>query len=70
MESNRNENHEKYFQYSHLPDGKLQDVNRRFYCLLTELNETTLESAEKSAGVRKLLEAKDCFVRANLQLKG
>ena len=30
------------------------------------MDEVLPDGAEKSAGLRKLLEAKDCFVRANL----
>lgn len=54
-----------FFAYAHLPPH-LQDVSRPIG-ELAELMETTLPpSAEKSAGLRKLLEAKDCFVRAAL----
>jgi hypothetical protein len=31
------------------------------------MDEVLTESAEKTAGLRKLLEAKDCFVRAKLE---
>lgn len=55
----------KYFKYDHLPE-KLQGVSKEFAMLATSLNDTLPESAEKSAGLRKLLEAKDCFVRAVL----
>jgi len=55
----------KYFAYSHLPE-KLQELSRPS-CLLAEEMEALLPNgAEKSAGLRKLLEAKDCFVRAGL----
>lgn len=56
----------KHFRYDHLSEGKLQEVSKKFNLLAKELNEITPEDAEKSAGMRKLLEAKDCFVRANL----
>jgi hypothetical protein len=53
----------KYFAYSHLPE-KFQFVSKQV-CTLAELMEEILpDGPEKSAGMRKLLEAKDCFVRA------
>jgi hypothetical protein len=55
----------RYFAYSHLPE-KLQVISKPF-CDLAELMATSLPpSAETSAGLRKLLEAKDCAVRAAL----
>lgn len=55
----------KYFEYKHLPD-KLQEVSKPT-CELAQLMEDTLpDGPEKSAGLRKLLEAKDCLVRAAL----
>ncbi len=53
----------KYFAYAHLPE-KLQAVSKPFGELATQLDETLPNGAEKSAGLRKLLEAKDCMVRA------
>jgi hypothetical protein len=58
----------KYFEYSHLPE-KLQEVSKLFYTLAHGLDDTLPDCAEKSAGLRKLLEAKDCMVRAFLELK-
>lgn len=54
----------KYFKYDHLP-ASLQIVSEPF-CRLAETIDQLPESAEKTAGLRKLLEAKDCIVRANL----
>jgi len=55
----------KYFEFRHLPE-KLQEVSKPF-CDVAQAMDTLLpDSAEKSAGLRKLLEAKDCFVRAAL----
>lgn len=65
-DSNRNEKHEKYFKSSHLPEGKIQKIAQSFRSMIVDLNKLTPEGPEKSAGVRKMLEAKDCFVRANL----
>jgi len=52
----------KYFKYDHLPE-KLQAISKPFGDLAQEMNENLPDNAEKSAGLRKLLEAKDCFVR-------
>ena len=55
----------KYFSYEHLPEA-LQEVSKPIAELAKLMEETLPDSAEKSAGMRKLLEAKDCFVRAKL----
>lgn len=55
----------KYFAYRHLPDN-LRSVSEQVAKLAAHMEETLPPSAEKSAGMRKLLEAKDCFVRASL----
>lgn len=55
----------KYFEYSHLPP-KLQGVSKKLCELAKELDSSLPDSAEKTVGLRKLLEAKDCFVRAKL----
>lgn len=57
----------KYFEFAHLPD-KLQGVSRPIGELAKQMDEIVPDSAEKSAGLRKLLEAKDCLVRAALPL--
>jgi len=57
----------RFFSYDHLPEGKLQDVSRRFGELAGVMDDALVEGPEKSAGMRKLLEAKDCFVRAALE---
>lgn len=55
----------KFFEYSHLPE-KLQGVSKPIGELAKQMHETIPDSAEKAAGLRKLLEAKDCLVRAAL----
>ena len=55
----------KYFEYDHLPP-KLQDISRPLCELAHYIDVNTPNGAEKSAGLRKLLEAKDCIVRASL----
>lgn len=55
----------KYFDYEHLPE-KLQAVSKPIGDVARKMNEELPDGAEKSAGLRKLLEAKDCLVRAAL----
>ena len=52
----------KYFEFSHLPPH-LQEVSGKFHVLAYDMA-SRLEGPELTAGLRKLLEAKDCFVRA------
>lgn len=56
----------QFFVYEHLPEH-LQKVSKPCGDLAKEMDETLPETAEKTAGLRKLLEAKDCFVRALLE---
>lgn len=55
----------KYFEYEHLPDF-LQKVSGPVCDLAEYFDRELPDGPEKSAGLRKLLEAKDCFVRARL----
>lgn len=55
----------KYFGYVHLPEA-LQAVSKPIGDLAKWVETELPDGAEKSAGLRKLLEAKDCFVRAKL----
>jgi len=55
----------KFFDYEHLPE-KLQAVSKPIGDLARKMNEELPDGDEKSAGLRKLLEAKDCLVRAAL----
>lgn len=57
----------KFFEFKHLPE-KLQGVSGDVYALACSMEAQLPDSAEKSAGLRKLLEAKDCFVRAALPI--
>ena len=41
-------------------------TSKMVFDLANEINLLVPDCAEKSAGLRKLLEAKDCFVRASL----
>lgn len=55
----------KFFSYEHLPP-KLQEISKPMGELARKMGENLPESAEVTVGMRKLLEAKDCFVRAQL----
>lgn len=56
----------KWFAFDHLP-AHLRDVSKSVHDLAANMDATLPEGAEKTAGLRKLLEAKDCFVRAKLE---
>jgi hypothetical protein len=56
---------DKYFTYAHLPEH-LQSVSKPLAERAALMDATLPDGAEKSTGMRKLLAAKDCFVRAKL----
>ena len=55
----------QFFAYSHLPPH-LAVVSEPFGLLARTMVRTLPRNAERTAGLRKLLEAKDCAVRALL----
>lgn len=55
----------KFFDYKHLPEY-LQVVSKPF-ALLADQIAANLEGPEATMALRKLLEAKDCAVRAALK---
>lgn len=55
----------KYFDYSHLPPH-LQEVSKPIGELAYAMLKQLPDGEEKEVGLRKLLEAKDCFVRSKL----
>ena len=57
----------KYFAFAHLPP-KLQAVSKPLGELAEKLETLLPDGPEKSAGMRKLLEAKDCFVRCAIDM--
>lgn len=59
----------QYFHYAHLPPS-LRDTSARFCDLARFMIDSLPRSAERTAGLRKLLEAKDCAVRANIPPSG
>lgn len=58
----------EFFKYEHLPPH-LQAVSKPFCELAYLMTESLPDGPEVSAGLRKLLEAKDCAVRAALSKK-
>jgi hypothetical protein len=55
----------KYFAFAHLPE-RLQTVSKPLGELAEKMEALLSDGPEKEAGMRKLLEAKDCFVRSAL----
>lgn len=55
----------QFFAHSHLPPH-LQAISKPFGDLAQQMMETLPRNPERTAGLRKLLEAKDCAVRAVL----
>lgn len=56
-----------YFEYSHLPPH-LQRVSRHYAVMVDVLLSLLPDSPELTVALRKLLESKDCAVRAALDL--
>lgn len=57
----------RFFAYEHLPLGAMRGTSKQITKLAKFMDQLLPESAEKTAGMRKLLEAKDCFVRAAME---
>jgi hypothetical protein len=55
----------QFFGYSHLPEN-LQLISKPFGELAQKLVDILPRNPERTAALRKLLEAKDCAVRANI----
>ena len=55
----------QFFEYTHLP-AHLQAVSKPFGELAQHIEKTLPNNPEKTTALRKLLEAKDCAVRALL----
>jgi len=53
----------QFFEYEHLPE-KLKEVSKTFHTLAYEIVGTIPSNPERTVALRKLLEAKDCAVRA------
>jgi hypothetical protein len=55
----------QFFAFEHLPPH-LQNVSAAFYSLAQEIVRELPKNPERTTALRKLLEAKDCAVRARL----
>lgn len=55
----------QFFGYEHLP-AHLQEISKPFHHLAAEICLQTPKNPERTTALRKLLEAKDCAVRAKL----
>lgn len=55
----------QFFEYKHLPEH-LQEISRDFSDLAHRIVASLPSNAERTVALRKLLEAKDCAVRARL----
>lgn len=62
---NRKDRMLQFFGYAHLEEN-LQKVSKPCGDLAQLMCDTLPSNPERTAGLRKLLEAKDCFVRANI----
>jgi hypothetical protein len=58
----------RYFEWEHLPE-KLQAISRPCGELADQMIGALPDGPELTTGLRKVLEAKDCFVRAALPPK-
>ena len=55
----------QYFKYEHLPPA-LQEASKPFCDLAQKIADGGTAGPETTVALRKLLEAKDCYVRAHL----
>lgn len=55
----------QFFAYEHLP-AHLQEISKPFGDLAQQIVDTLPRNPERTTALRKLLEAKDCAVRANI----
>jgi len=56
----------RHFGYEHLRHPELREIKRQIAVLAEAMYLQLGSGAEKSAGMRKLMEASDCFVRQAL----
>jgi hypothetical protein len=59
----------RWFEYHHLPKD-LGAISRPFHDMAHAMADNLPDSPELSAGLRKLLESKDCIVRAAIDARG
>jgi len=56
----------QFFTYEHLP-SHLQTISKPFCKLAQQIVRDLPQNPERTVALRKLLEAKDCAVRSNLE---
>jgi len=59
----------RYFDFAHLPEPQRR-VSAQCYLLAERMLAELPDGPELTTGLRKLLESKDCFVRASLPAEG
>lgn len=57
----------KWFDYTHLPAGPGRDASAQFRPLAHALERLLPDGPEKTAALRRLLDSKDCAVRAAIE---
>lgn len=57
----------QFFSFTHLPE-RLQKISAPFAHMAADIVETIQRNPERTVALRKLLEAKDCAVRAELYI--
>lgn len=55
----------QFFRWEHLPPS-LRDASKPYAVLAQHIVDTTPRNPERTVALRKLLESKDCAVRAHL----
>lgn len=54
------------FSFEHIAEGKLREISQECHAFAQKMVDALPDGPELSTGLRKLLEAKDCLVRAAL----
>jgi hypothetical protein len=60
----------RWFSYDHLPEGLPRFISVDCSITAEDMLSQLPDGPELTAGLRKLLEAKDCFVRAAIEAEG
>lgn len=60
----------RWFVWDHLRSVRLRNVSQQVAALADEMVSALPDGPELTSGLRKLLEAKDCFVRAAVESEG
>jgi hypothetical protein len=60
----------RWFTWDHLPPGPARETSKACGHLAADMTGSLPDGPELTAGLRHLLEAKDCFVRAAIAAAG